>query len=782
MQPATNRLENLRALRLANSDGAFSTAFATLVTGGFLVGFIKYLGGSDIWVGLVAAVPSLLGILQIAGGIWGRGFSSYKRFVAPGGTVWRALYIPVIFLPLLPVDDTLRLWLLATLVSVAAASVLLVNPVYNDWLAQMVPEGSRGYFFSRRNALTAAVGAAAGLLGGLLLDAMKSQGMERQGFALVYAFGVICAAISLIFYFRMPDIKRPVVVKQNFPQAVQAFGSTLKDRNFRYILLFLSVFFAGQTVAGNLYTAFALETLKLPFTILQMTTVMQAIGNILSAPLWGLLADKYGNKPVLILSGFGLTLTPVMWFFCLPNQHIHNAAILLPAYIVVGAIWAGVNLSQFNILLTTGTPEERASFLGVAMAVQALVGFIAPLVGAQLLATFRVHYSAANAYLIVFFINILWRFGAVFFLLPVREAGALRVRTAIRDLSKITPKGVKAMRALSRSSDVATREHAIESVASQGLSLIADEVIKALHDPSPRVRRQAALALIKLNDVNAAQALIHQLVDHPDLVEEETVEALGQIGGSAAVQPLLQFLRDPRSLVRRAAARALGRIGDPSAIPELMETASSADPDVRRASLQALRILHATDAAAVIARALDDPLPSVRIAAAEAVADLNVTEAAAPLRRSLERYDDEASSELAYALGVVGSYKDLPLILHVASHCVSVITRRRCLLGVATMLGVEREAYKLVVMEGMTRDAAILAKMAPLTKRSKRMRVALEKFSMGDDAGALSAVAGAVKEDVVEELARHPVPELFLIVACYLAARESKLSEKVQKA
>ena len=44
---------------------------------------------------------------------------------------------------------------------------------------------------------------------------------------------------------------------------------------------------------------------------------------------------------------------------------------------------------------------------------------------------------------------------------------------------------------------------------------------------------------------------------------------------------------------------------------------------------------------------------------------------------------EEASSEAAYALGVVGNADDLPLILREAERSRSMITRRRCLLGIA---------------------------------------------------------------------------------------------------
>ena len=54
--PSTNRLQSLRSLRFANLDGSFATAFATLTSGAFLVGYMKQLGANDFWIGLLAAV------------------------------------------------------------------------------------------------------------------------------------------------------------------------------------------------------------------------------------------------------------------------------------------------------------------------------------------------------------------------------------------------------------------------------------------------------------------------------------------------------------------------------------------------------------------------------------------------------------------------------------------------------------------------------------------------------------------------------------------------------
>jgi HEAT repeat protein len=567
----------------------------------------------------------------------------------------------------------------------------------------------------------------------------------------------------------MGDTPRPQVVKQGLGESVKELGKPLRDKNYRSLLIFMGALFFANTFPGNFFTAFALESIKLPFTILTLQGLAQALGTVVASPFVGFLSDKYGNKPVLILFGFFLTVTPVMWLLCYPNANLHNAAVLLPISVLVGVVWAAVNLAQFNIILATSPPEERSSYISVALTVQNVVGFVSPLLGAFVMAALRAHFSdPITAYKTLFGITMGLRFLAIFTISPVMEEGAIRVRTTLRDLTRITPKGFSAMRSLSRSTDVSQREEAIQRVAEQGVSMAVDELIKSLHDPSPRIRRQASVGLARLGDPTAVDALLHQLADHPDLVEDETIDALGQLAGPEAVGPITKLLQDPRSLVRRAAVRALGRIGDPTAVPHLIEIAQTGDPDIRRAALRSLWNLGAGNVEEIFAQSLLDPAPSVRIAAAEGVSEMGLKNARPQAIDSLNTYHDEASSEVAYALGTIGSDEDIPLILQTATECVSMITRRRCLLGVAKLLGVEASAYRLLLLDGMSRDTTLMAMVRPLSRKSKRIAVAFEKYSAGDEAGAIAAVAHALKQPVLHFMARQPVDELFLIVVCYL--------------
>ncbi len=763
-----NRIVNLQTLRYSNGDVAFATAFVTLTTGAFLVGFVQSIGGSDLWIGLLAALPSLCGFLQIPGAIWGRSFASYKRFVAPGGWLWRLFHVPLLVLPVLAVPNEMKLVVLTVCVGLASGIIAMVQPIYNDWLAEMVPSSSRGFYFSRRNAIASAVGAVVGLVGGILLDVFRGRDMASVGFCVVFGIALACSGVSMAFFLKMKDVPREAPVKQDLKVALLAFGVPFSDRQYRKVLVFLAIFVCGQVFAGPLFAAFARESLKLDFKSIQAAIMMHAVGGVATARFWGFLSDRYGNKPLLTLVGFSLALNLIPWALCRPGADMFNTILLMTTHLLMGATWSAVALCQFNLLLATANPEDRANYIGAGMAVQTLVGGLSPLAGAALMAVLRGSFPVEVAYKLVFGVTAVIRIVAMFFLIPVKEEGSAGLRATIRNLRSFTPRGVRAMRSLQSSTDVERRTEALESLGTERMSVAVEDVIKALHDPLPRVRRQAAMALADLDDPRAAHELLHMLEFHPNLVEEETVEALGRLAQPESAPMLIRLLDHPSSLIRRASARALGKLRVPEAVqPLIQRVADSDDMDLRRAALQALRLMEAREAGPVIAGSLMDVHPSVRVAAAEAVSELELMEAAGPLRDSLRTYEDEASSEAVYALGVVGTLDDLPLILGRAAKCESIITRRRCLLAAARLLDVEREAYRLLLLDGIARDTELMT-MAKHAKAPKTARSALQRYSAGDEAGGLALL---VREDspVLRVLAETPVEESFLIALAYSA-------------
>jgi hypothetical protein len=330
---------------------------------------------------------------------------------------------------------------------------------------------------------------------------------------------------------------------------------------------------------------------------------------------------------------------------------------------------------------------------------------------------------------------------------------------------------VRALSALSKGVDADRRLRAIGIVGRKKFSMATGELRKALTDPSPRIRREAAIALGRLGGEDAADALLSHVIEHPELLDEDVIEALGRLPNPQTEKVLLELLNDPRSILRRSSAKTLGRIGSQAAVPHLVAAAQEVeDVEMRRAALQALRHLEAREAEPVIALSLLDPHPSVRIAAAEAVSEMDLKNTAGVVRRSMEQFHDEAMPEMAYALGCVGDAGDAARIVSAAAECQTPTARRRCLLGVARLLGVEPGVYRLLIAEGFERDTRMLEALKSARRSRQVLRTALERHSSGDEPGALRMLAEAFDIAEVKALADNPVDEAFLVawLACLL--------------
>src|SRR5206468_10559839 len=87
----------------------------------------------------------------------------------------------------------------------------------------------------------------------------------------------------------------------------------------RRLMLFSTVFAGAQCFAAPFYIVYALRVLKLNYVWLQIFATLASIASLLSMPLWGYLSDKFGNRPLLIISVFGTGLLPIIWVFTSPK-------------------------------------------------------------------------------------------------------------------------------------------------------------------------------------------------------------------------------------------------------------------------------------------------------------------------------------------------------------------------------------------------------------------------------------------------------------------------------
>jgi len=127
------------------------------------------------------------------------------------------------------------------------------------------------------------------------------------------------------------------------------------------------------------------------------------------------------------------------------------------------------------------------------------------------------------------------------------------------------------LRALADGESPGRRNAAAEALVRCGPRVVP-QLVSALADPDPDVRKLLIDTLASGNDPRAEQALVSALADPDPNVRAAAAEALGALGGSAAPGALRDLVRraeeDP--LVRLAALRALAALDAPLAPAELV--------------------------------------------------------------------------------------------------------------------------------------------------------------------------------------------------------------------
>ena len=209
---------------------------------------------------------------------------------------------------------------------------------------------------------------------------------------------------------------------------------------------------------------------------------------------------------------------------------------------------------------------------------------------------------------------------------------------------------------------------------------VTARLVTLLQDPSPDVRRTAALSLGKIGHSASTTALVEALSDPDSYVREYSAWALGQIGedvnDTAAIR-LAGALGDEHPSVKQAVASALGKIGPrPPVIAILTQALAVGERGSRRAVVEAFTQLEAKEAFPALRKALTDPDPAVRQGAVAALGELGDRRALPDFReRLLFDASPGVRAEAAYRLGKLGDHQELQALEEAAHDDASPIVR-----------------------------------------------------------------------------------------------------------
>lgn len=167
---------------------------------------------------------------------------------------------------------------------------------------------------------------------------------------------------------------------------------------------------------------------------------------------------------------------------------------------------------------------------------------------------------------------------------------------------------------------------------------LLDALVRALQQGNVRMRQAAADALGWMADRRSVEVLVAALGDEDWKVCANAVVALGRLNDRRAVTPLVALIAGSNPAMRLVAAGILGKLGDRRATAPLVGLLDDADILVRAAGAQALGALGDPRAANPLARALEREWEDrARLDMMVALVELRDSRALEPLLQILER-------------------------------------------------------------------------------------------------------------------------------------------------
>lgn len=355
--------KNQKLLLYNGSAWAIFDAF----TSAFLVAFALLFGASNFVIGLLGAIPYLAALLvEIPGAKLAEYFARKTICVTTTG-IARLLWICIILTPYF--FSTQPLIFLVIFFMLIKITELISDPAWTSLAADIVPSQHRGKFFGKRNMLIGLAGMIAAVIAGFYLDMFPKQ--DFTGFTTLFSAGILFGLCSV---WLVSKIKEPPTIDHDHHTLKEFF--TIKG-DFKKFCIFAFFFYFAVMIASPFFSVYMLKDLGLSYSNFMLASALSTIARIAAQQKIGKLSDKYGDKPIGLISIFGTAFVPLLFLFVTQQ----NLWLIIPAQILSGIVWAGADLILFNLLLDLTDPKKRTTHVATYAMIISVPNIAAPLIG-----------------------------------------------------------------------------------------------------------------------------------------------------------------------------------------------------------------------------------------------------------------------------------------------------------------------------------------------------------------------------------------------------------------
>ncbi|NML22034.1 MFS transporter [Pseudoflavitalea sp. G-6-1-2] len=383
LNPASNlsEAEIKTGLKYVIGDGLATEAMTTLTGGAFLVAFALLLGATNFEIGLMAALPTLTNVFQLAS-IWlVRRYNNRRAISVICSLLARVPLIIIGILPLVAGITTIQPVIFFLFFYYLFASI--AGPSWNAWMKDLVPEQLLGTYFAKRARNMQLLNVLLSISLAFFIDHIKDHfaSYELMVYAVMFVVAGSVGVIGALVLSKAPEPQSTLTNENIF----RLLARPLKDANFRSLLVFNSAWLFAFNLATPFFNVFMMKTLGLSLSYIIGLTILSQLASISTVRMWGTFSDRYSNKSVLAICTPLYIFVLIAWCFAgIYSRFLPNIILLAVIFIVSGIATAGINLSLINIGLKLASRNESIVYLSAKNIITSVFASVAPLVGGLL--------------------------------------------------------------------------------------------------------------------------------------------------------------------------------------------------------------------------------------------------------------------------------------------------------------------------------------------------------------------------------------------------------------
>jgi MFS family permease len=475
----------------------YGIVWLTCVSGSQVTDFCGSVGFDSFDIGLLTAVPFVATFSQLFAAILIERTGLRKFQFLHCATAHRLLWIPIALVPLVfKVPSGLAVVVVLTLMGCSSFLASLSSPAWTTWMADLIPRRIRGRYFAIRGIWSQAVSLGVVVILGLLLDhqwplfnwaaglvgAHLPQDDPTRRLSQLYlicgifAIGAVFGATDILHFFKIREVLSPQHGGSLSPHKdstlVSLLIDPLRDRVFRHYAGYgMTITFATSAASWFLFI-FSRDKLGFSNLATNLLFLMIApLGVMASAMMWGKLVDRWGRRPVLIVSTFGAGMSLLPWFFATrhtphpqfveaavnwtsahagalwgnpqarwitPGQPVGAYLLAVLGCVIGGVSWSGVALAQTGIVMGFSDGSGRSKSVAANSVLTSFGGILGGLAGGALVQALQsmpeigpFHWGSIHA---CFLLSMLACLGSIFWLQGMPDPGAASVRMMLQQM------------------------------------------------------------------------------------------------------------------------------------------------------------------------------------------------------------------------------------------------------------------------------------------------------------------------------------------------------------